>query len=252
MLETADKIEENGRKFRLLTPFVPQKHVSSVLNLIENFSKEKNNTEITINDYGILYACQRLSHAKDNRFTLGHFLSQTTEESPWHENILRDESEAIKETYLRCNMENKRRMEVCKKWGVHCIESAMFPHTSGHFREIRDLGVEILVFLDYYQIAFGRRCPVAKFYDIEIPGCFSKCDEVLKLQLKLMYDKATHRPMEPSEEARKDMPELYVCGNVAFAKIKPNMDLRFVNVIAFDYRLYSKDEMSKRIKDIRG
>lgn len=251
LLTAADKIRENGRKIRLLTPFVPEKYFDKVLNLVKDFSNECKKAEITINDHGLLYAFHSQS-PRGTRLGLGHILSFTSEECPWYENIIRDETAEVKNGYIRCNMQSESKVKLYKKLRVLYIESAMFPRASKHFDKIRELDIDIVALYEYAPIAYSRVCPTARFYKKKIPECIPCCDKGITIELEKPLDRRKQSFIDIDMEAEKYLCPLSIVGNAIYRKIEnPGKNFAQVETVALESVFYDSFEIKKVIKAIR-
>lgn len=172
--------KRKNKIFKLITPKVTEAAYTAVLSLIKVLD-EYDNTEVTINDWGILNQVK----LKKAKIYIGHMLNWTMEACPWHENIMRDEMETIKHLGEVSNFDNQYKIEILRKYNVLGIETDYHESAKESFVNMEKNGIEIFTHYNLVSLSFSRTCPTAKYHNLTFPACVDLCRDEEKIDISL-------------------------------------------------------------------
>jgi len=194
----------------LVTPITPQKHYDRcVAYLGEVADMGIGNLRIVVNDLGILYSCDL------GNPVAGRGIVHTSEACPWVDHILRDESDYVRDAYLKTNLNYSRTYAILKGMGIEGIEIDLLPRT---IAAARMLDIPVYVHFGYAVVAYARSCHTARFYHKTPPECTQFCDSPMELELREIFDLESLSFAPPDEEVREVFPTLYLLGNTIYMK----------------------------------
>jgi len=254
-----DQIDKNGIKPEILTPFVPETHVPRIMDLIISLNERGTPFDLTINDLGLL---KLISEKVENRcfdMYIGHVYSTSFENCPWHEKVLSEESEEIKEGWCQNNFVNDLLLEHMCSMGISGVELEMLPvMLNKSTKYFRNKNIKIKGMLDYIPSAITRACHIARYYDKK-PSfeCTSYCDKVLNARFTHRYiPDNTEEPYEVVNEEliRPVTPDYLIIGNAIYCKREVDINEKNINnvdSITFDMRAFSIEELEKRINRLK-
>lgn len=250
ILEMYSIVSGQGRKFRLITPITPQSDLNYVLGVIKDTVEQIPNIDITINDLGVLYACQDIRNNQNCNFNIGPGLVVSMMQCSWFEYILRDETDFVKKAYLQTNMNHDKKIDFLKNYGVQGVEVPCVSSIMDSFTYLDKKGLEVIAHMNYVPIAYARACHTARFYKINPPNCVDKCETVIKTRLKEMFDLSQIIPryIEADTNVKTMLSDFWLLGNVTYTKESlPKFISNSVKFAVLESRFYSDSELKTNI-----
>jgi len=253
ILKIYDIASDHDKKFRLITPITPQSSLDFVLNTIQQFIDETSNGDITINDLGVLHACQEtiLNEKTNHCFNIGLGIVVSLAQCAWIDHILRDESNFIRDAYLKTNMNHDRKIRFLQEYyGIKGVEVPYIPKIEKSFSELKNKGLEIIAQINYIPVAYARACHTARFYKIRPPNCVNKCEDTIKIKLEEIFDltQLIPRYIKPDPDVKKLIPDFWLVGNVLYRKELISNISDSVDCVVLDSRFYSNKELKSTIE----
>ncbi|MCD4845903.1 MAG: hypothetical protein K8R25_15590 [Methanosarcinales archaeon] len=216
-LDQIRKIANTIEHLSVITPITPQKHYEEMLKFIKALPSS---IRLVVNDMGILYSLHN-SNSTNNFYQIaaGRGIVHTSEACPWVEHLLRDESDIIKEAFLKTNLNYTRTFDLITGLGISAIETDMESNT---VKAAVALGLPTAAHLEFIAVAYARSCHTSRFYNEKPPDCTSRCNTLIKLQLADMFDLSGTPPgfAQPDQKMKEIFPTLYLLGNIIFMKSK--------------------------------
>lgn len=253
------KLENAGIEAELITPFIPEEHLQRITDIVKNLINEKRKFSLTVNDLGLLRKLDKEVPDKKLDIYIGHVYSTSFENCPWHEKVLSEESDFIREGWCQNNFTNDLLLEYIKKQGVTGIEIEMLPtmlNKSALF--FRDRNIKTKGMIDYIPSSITRACHTARYYGALPPGeCQDYCDKVINARFTHRYiPDDLEKPYEPINEEliRPLTPDYLVLGNSVCCKRECDVNKQNINnvdYITFDFRAFKYDELASRIAELR-
>lgn len=241
MREMIISAKEKNKIFKLVTPKVPETAYATVLSLI-NVLDEYDNTEVTINDWGIL---SRLN-LKKVKIYIGHMLNWTMESCPWHKNIMRDEIETIKHLGEALNFDCNYKIQMLRKYKVSGIETDYHKSAESSFENLEKNGIEIITHYNVISLSFSRTCPTAKYHELTFPDCVEFCRNEEKIDIslsKLWNSDETGQHYLKVDEDVKELCQFKIDGNWIFKEANKGR----WNKVIYHVRNLSELEACKKI-----
>lgn len=174
--------KENDKKLTLVTPKAPQNVYNRVVSTAKLAREIDPSIELVINDNGVLY---ELSQTMEN-LTVGRMVVFTTETCPWHEIVLEEEPDSIKEQGTFLNLREEQKVELYKRLGVSSVEANYLPKLSKtSFPFFKDNGWSVSAHFGYGNIALTRSCHLTRHNDGK---CDKQCQTWQTLNLDQVYN----------------------------------------------------------------
>jgi len=194
----------------LVTPITPQKHydwLCAYLGEIADLGIR--DLRIVVNDLGILHSCDIASPVA------GRGIVHTSEACPWVDHILRDESDYVRDAYLRTSLNYARTSALFKGMGVKGVEIDLLPKT---IAAARRLEMPVYAHFGYAVVAYARSCHTARFHQKMPPECAQFCDSPMELTLREIFDLESLGFAPPDADVAEVFPTLYLLGNAIYMK----------------------------------
>ncbi len=240
--KTANKIEH----LSVITPITPQKHYEEMLKYIKALPS---GIRLVVNDMGILYSLHN-SNSIDNFYQIaaGRGIVHTSEACPWVEHLLRDETDIIKEAFLKTNLNYTRTFDLITNLGICAVETDMEPNT---VKAAIELGLPVAAHLEFIAVAYARSCHTSRFYNEQPPNCTSRCNTPIELQLADMFDLSGTPPgfAQPDQKMKEIFPTLYLLGNIVYMKSKCR-EFQGLERIIVNADMYEPDRLQHIVENI--
>lgn len=248
LLVITKKIIDAGKAMRLVTPKVAESKIDLLLSLIEELKNQKVNYLLTINDFGILYACNQKNILPEH-VCIGRGISRSFEDCLWHEHILRAEDDFNRLTIAQNNMAHKTKIEYLSNFNVDAIESNMLKLQNAAYEKIIEDGWKVNVNYGNITLAFSRVCQTAQYYKKESELCERCCKTALDIQMTKLWDKRNYE--EICDGVKKINPEYLLLGNVLYRENKLKIDYEYIKyadcIIFNDWQFNSKEAIDEVI-----
>ncbi len=214
------KIAQNkGLSVRYVTPFIPEKYMSQIYNIIEEFTKS-NQVKVVFNDYGFLYRCKSLIENKRIVPVLGRILSRSIIDCPWADKLLSNEYKEYSDIILGLNFNHGSKLEFLKKYHIEEIEVNI--PKGDYNNEFEIPGMNLTTYRDNAIISMGRVCFQARLEKKKILNCNKQekiCEKELIVTLGKRVGEKRVIGRNLNKEIRNDMGEMYVRGNIVYRKV---------------------------------
>lgn len=153
------RVLESDFRIKIILPRVSQNELSEVLNLLQKMIALKRNIEFVLNDWGILFF---LTHI-DSSVTvhIGRQICRTLLDCPWHDEILQNETQAIRKIISSHPFSDIERLTLLKKNGVQGLEmNAIF--SKDLFEFFSEQNMETAADGDSYLLTCGKVCLIRR------------------------------------------------------------------------------------------
>lgn len=219
LIKIFERIKKNNKILRLYTPRIPQEHLVDFKNYLITLSKTVNedNFQLVINDIGILIWLKK-SNIIFRHVVLGSTISWSAMQNTLFDNIMRAESESLKNIYMQVNNNSILRIDFFKQLGIREIEVPNICEVLNHVEKIKLKDIRISVFEKYMLAGYSRVCMNMKVQNKESRFCKKECSEIIKIDMDKMWDynsgKFPYFVKDPN--VSKLYSDIYVFGNIQF------------------------------------
>lgn len=225
--EVVKKTLEAGKTVRVVTSFTTKECFENTVRLIEELGLISKEIEFVVNDYGVL----QYLHKKeiDNKIIIGQMLNHSLEEYLWSDEIIKQESEKVKNSWLYSNFSNESVIEYFKeKYHIAGGIFNLLPFGKKSAEVMQRANMQVNFSDKYYTMAVSRKCHQGKFYEIK-PGkdCQKCCKNPFVACLEKTY--AIHDIAEkfsiPKSEVLYKVHNWVIYGNAIYHLYPENANL---------------------------
>lgn len=200
-----------GKKFRIVTPKVPQAYVEMVVMHILDVIEMIDITAIIINDYGILFELRKLGVKVE--FIFGRLLVRSQEyEHNYMKRLDLNENEDVLQSWLNPSILHYKKIELLKEMNFTGVELSPSDSVKNLLLDIKGFELEVFVHYNLFIGAVGRACVSAKQNNVRTGNCSNLCSTTYNLKLAKMYGNFDTPTQEEVDEFSKNI----VIGNVLY------------------------------------
>ncbi len=244
-----------GVRKKFVVPMLFESHFDAVRPFIEAAVPLADG--VVVNDYGVLRLLGSGFAGRVETVTLGSGVSYSYEECPWYDHIVRDESDAVKRSILRSNLDNEWMYDILGTFPFKLeVEVPALPGMSGSADRLRRLGIKVSVLANGVPVSCARACHAARYFGVPVKRCGRVCRERVVLRPTHRWDFFEGDVKEIHPAVREQMPELLVWGNLIYVANAPGTVLpalaRADNVV-FDYKFFAGPEaLREAVLEVRA
>jgi len=252
------KFKSKGINVKFQAPLSYEKHFENVFDTVKKVVNENEGIEIVVNDFGMLYAIRERGLLEKCKPVIGHGISYSYENCPWHEHILQLEKEEIQEHLLCHNLNSRENMEILNEFGVKQIEIDILDKMENSYKSFKENGFALNGNMDFIIVSIARACHVARFYGRENEignNCRTICAEPVKITSTHRWNLFDNTHSRIKKEVREMLPQMKVFSNIICVERKTDLKspiLEYLDTVTVDSRIYSKESLGQRIDEIRN
>lgn len=214
LLKFVEGQKKIGKQIRIITPFVPEKHLDKVKAVIKEVCNRPcfQNSVIIVNDFGLMNYIHRIDESR--QMCLGRNLLACFDYAPWGYKIYEAETLSIQKVIAQVSFYDDEKMDFFKQYNITEIETNLTKATIESLKEIQKAGFKINVYRSSFLYGLQRSCYI-KRYSINqtCSGMECECPEILELD-ELWCGAGFYKTNE-----NIDFPlPLYICGNQIYGK----------------------------------
>ncbi len=186
LLDFVKKQKAAGRQIRIITPFVPQKHLDEMLETINRVCEEEcfRDSVIVVNDFGLMSYIHRMD--ENRRICLGRSLLFSLDYAPWGRKIYENESEQIQKVISQVNFCDDEKMEFYRGYNVSEIEVNLTEATTESLKEVQKAGFKVNVHKESFLYGTQRSCYVRRYHPAQ-NCCGMECEYAEELELDELW-----------------------------------------------------------------
>lgn len=203
-----------GKQIRIITPFVPEKHLDKTKAIIKEICNEQcfQNSIIIINDFGLMNYIHRID--KTRQMCLGRNLLACFDYAPWGHKIYETETLPIQKVIAQVSFYDDEKMDFFKQYNITEIETNLTDATIESLKEIQKVGFKINVIQSSFLYGIQRSCYI-KRYSTNQTCSGMECEYPENLELDELWCGAGFYKM--NENIDFPLP-LYIRGNQIYSK----------------------------------
>lgn len=213
-LDFVKKQKKNGKQIRIITPFVPEKHLDEMKFVMEKICIEKyfEDSIIIVNDFGLMSYIHKINNKR--QMCLGRSLLVCFDYAPWGYKIYENESPQIQNVVSQISFYDDEKMEFYSGYNVTEIEANFTEKTIESLKKIQKAGFKINVHQSSFLYGTQRSCYIKRYHaDQTCNGM--ECESAEKIELDELWDNTGF--YKTTEDISFPSP-LYLRGNQIYGK----------------------------------
>ncbi len=214
LLSFVKEQRQNGKTIRIITPFVPERHLDAMKSAIERIRGQKcfENSIIIVNDFGLMNYLFKTDH--NCQLCLGRSLSVCFDYAPWGHQIYADEPSQIQRVVAQISFYDDEKMEFYSKYNVTEIEANVTEKTVESLKNIQKAGFQVNAHQSTFLYGIQRSCYIKRYHAGQSCNA-TECDHVQQIEIDSLWDNTGF--FEVSEDINFPSP-LYLRGNQIYGK----------------------------------
>lgn len=227
LLEFLKEQSAKGKEIRILTPFVPQSHISKMKSVLRDLFCDPmfKDSMVTVNDLGMMQYIHALEHNRE--ICLGREMVFSFDFTPWGQLIYKNETENVQHIIKQVNFYDDIKMSFFKRFNVTSIESNLTSGTMESLMKIQNNGFRVYINDSFFLYGIQRSCYVRR----QTPNgkCNQKiCDQMKRISLSAQWEESGYY----KNDAAAFFPsELFLRGNQICGRARSGEAYKFGYVI---------------------
>lgn len=214
LLKFIDKEKNLGKQIRIITPFIPERHLAEIKDVLAEINNIKcfHNSVIIVNDLGLMHYIHKMN--ENRQLCLGRNLLACFDYAPWGHRIYESEDLHIQKAVSQVSLYDDEKMDFFKKYNVTETEADVTKRTVKSLKEIQKSGFRVNIYKSSFTYGLQRSCYI-KRYNID-QGCSGmECEYSEKLDLDELWCRAEFY----KEQENINFPSpLYIRGNQIYGR----------------------------------
>lgn len=209
-----EKEKNAGKQIRIITPFVPEKHLTEMKDVLIELNNVKCfcNSVIIVNDLGLMRYIHGLDESR--KMCLGRSLIACFDYAPWGYRIYEAEDLQIQEAVSQVSLYDDEKMNFFKKHNVVETEADLTEKTAESLKKIQKAGFKVYVHQSSFLYGLQRSCYI-KRHNADQSCSGIECEYSEKLYLDELWCGLGFYKMQENF----DFPSpLYIRGNQIYGK----------------------------------
>ncbi len=206
---------QSGKQIRIITPFVPERHLDTLKALIEQLCQEKcfQNSVIIVNDFGLMNYIHRIEPTR--QMCLGRNLLSCFDHAPWGSKIYESEPPEIQKVIAQVSFYDDEKMDFFRQYHIREIEANLTEESTESLKQIQKAGFKVNIYGFSFLYGIQRSCYIRRYCaDQTCSG--TECELPEPLTLDKLWCGAGFYQMD--ENIQFPSP-LYLRGNQIYSKI---------------------------------
>lgn len=186
LLEFLEKQKNDGKQIRIITPFVPERHLNDTKAVIEEICNEQyfENSIIIVNDLGLMSYIYRID--KSRQMCLGRSLLACFDYAPWGHKIYEEEPPHIQKVVAQVSFYDDEKMDFFREYNITEIEANLTERTIESLKEVQKAGFKINVNQCSFLYGIQRSCYIRR-YSTNQTCNGTECEHAEKLELDQLW-----------------------------------------------------------------
>ncbi len=214
LLEFIKRQKDAEKQIRIMTPFVPEKHLEEMKDVIKKIcaNEEFKDSIIIVNDFGLMNYIHKID--KGRKMCLGRGMLVCFDYAPWGSKIYENEPVQIQKAVSQVSFYDDEKMSFFRQYNVTEIEANITEGTAESLKEIQKAGFKVNVHQSTFLYGTQRSCHIRRSCPAQTCSGL-ECEEPQKLELNELWCS------EGFYKAAEDVPfpsPLYLHGNQIYGK----------------------------------
>lgn len=214
LLDFLEKQKSFGKQIRIITPFVPERHLDEMKVAINEICNEScfKDSIIIINDLGLMHYIRKVDQKR--KMCLGRSLLVCFDYAPWGHQIYEDESARIQKAVSQVSFYDDEKLSFFRQYNVTEIEADITKGSADSLKAVQEAGFKINIHMSSFLYGIQRSCYIRRCRTLQ--NCSGmECESAQKLELDELWCG------EGFYKAAEDVPfpsPLYLYGNQIYGK----------------------------------
>ncbi|WP_133513347.1 hypothetical protein [Candidatus Thiosymbion oneisti] len=241
----------DGFKKKFSIPILYESHFDKVAELFGLVCDQADT--ISVNDFGALAYLE--THFKNQipSVSIGDVLFFSYAECPWHDHIIRDESERVRGNLLTGNFDNEWMDDFMERYPFRFeVEMPFLKTLQASASSLKKKGYAISLLPDILPVSFARACHSSRYWGLPVDECLRNCRQMVTLSPTHRWDFFEADVTEIRPVIKEQMPDYLVWGNSIFLRNREDdaglLD-DHIDKIILDMRFYKDlNQVAERIE----
>lgn len=208
LLEFAGRQKEAGRTIRIVTPFIPERHLNEVKAVLQEALARPvfEDSTVVVNDLGLMNYLHRVDGMR--RMRLGRSLISCFDYAPWGRSIYENESPSVQKAVAQVSLYDEEEMALFRRYQVTEVEADLTEGSAESLKELQKEGFQVYVHRSSILYGTQRSCWIRR----RSPGhtCGGgECERAERLEPDRLWDGAGFFEIPPDT----NFPVMYLRGN---------------------------------------
>ena len=208
LLELAERQKKFGKKIRIVTPFIPERHLGEMKTVLrETLARPVfEDCVVVVNDLGLMNYLHRIDERR--QMCLGRGLIACFDYAPWGRSIYKNESPSIQKAVAQVSLYDDEEMALFRRYQVTEVEADLTEGSAESLKELQKEGFRIYVHRSSILYGTQRSCYIRRrSSDQTCSGI--ECERVEKMEPDQLWDSAGFFEIPPDT----NFPTMYLRGN---------------------------------------
>lgn len=208
LLEFAERQKKSGKKIRIVTPFIPERHLGEVKTVLrETLARPVfEDCVVVVNDLGLMNYLHRIDEMR--QICLGRGLIACFDYAPWGRSIYENESPSIQKAVAQVSLYDDEEMALFRHYQVTEVEADLTEGSAESLKELQKEGFRIYVHRSSILYGTQRSCYIRRCSSDQTCSGI-ECERVEKMEPDRLWDSAGFFEIPPD----MNFPAMYLRGN---------------------------------------
>ncbi|MFD0588617.1 hypothetical protein ACFQZE_11430 [Paenibacillus sp. GCM10027627] len=224
-----------GKEVHLEIPLLFETHFDEWMEKIEAWLQYP--VGLVIHDWGTLSVVSQMPLGLDRKLTLGRNLAYSFYNCPWHEDLLSEETELIRQQWGELNLDNEAMAEAMRRYGVSAVDVDLSPELEASLARLRGEGFQVNGFTEAPLASTSRTCHALRHFKGTRGQCQHLCEEPILLEPKQRWNRFDDSLIRIAKPSRDALGRLHVFGNTIVRKLEEPAQIGYdIDVLCIDAR----------------
>jgi hypothetical protein len=208
LLEFAGRQRVSGKEIRLVTPFVPERHLNEMKTVLREVLAYPVFADcvVVVNDLGMMNYIHRIDETR--RMCLGRGLIACFDYAPWGRHIYEHELPSVQKAVAQVSLYDDEKTALFRHYQVTEVETDLTDGSVESLRELQKEGFKVYIHRSSVLYGTQRSCYIRRrSSDQTCSGV--ECEQIEKIEPYQLWDSAGFFEVPPDTE----FPTMYLRGN---------------------------------------
>lgn len=208
LLEFAEGQKKRGKKLRIVTPFVPERHLDEMKAALREALTGPvfEGCTVVVNDFGLMSYLRRID--EERRMRLGRGLIACFDYAPWGRSIYGHEFASVQKAAAQVSFYDDEKMAFFRHYHVTEVEADLTEGSAESLRELRKEGFQVYVHRSSILYGTQRSCYIRRRFSGQ--ACSgTECERAERMTPERLWDASGFFEIPPNA----NFPAMYLRGN---------------------------------------